>query len=215
MNRRGLTLVEVVLSIAIAAIVMALLFAALRLGQKSGTRGEKKLELSQREMVVADRLSWLLAGAYPLIIADDADEEEVLAFVGQGDSIEFVTTSVDTYSNTEADLAGLKSVRIHLDDGGLKVGERIFFMRDDEFVDYVLEPNARSVEFEYMEIDEETGEALWVSGWDTEESMYIPAAVKVRVMLVVEGREQVIPEIIVRIPTGGPTGIPVPALRLP
>lgn len=215
MNRRGLTLVEVVLSIAIAAVVMAMLFAALRLGQKSGSRGDKRLELSQREMVVADRLSWLIAGAYPYRGGSEDGAPPLLSFVGQGDSVEFVTTSVDLYSDAQADAPGLKSVRIHLDGEGLKVGERIFFMAQDEFRDYVLEPNAARVEFEYMDMDRDTGETVWVANWDTGTMDYLPVALKVRVALAVEGRELFMPEVIVKVPTGGPLGVPVPLPRLP
>ncbi len=212
MNRRGMTLVEVVLSITIAAIVMAMLFAALRLGQKSSVKGERRLGQSQRELVVADRISWLLAGTYPLIMAPEKDELKVLIFRGQSDTVEFATTSVDVYSNTATDLPGLKTVRIFLDDEGLKVGERKFFMPGDDFDDYVLDPDARGLEFEFMDIDEDTGESNWVAGWEGGDKKYLPAAVKMRVML---DEQQWMPEIIVKIPTGGPTGVAIPLLRLP
>ena len=132
-NRQGFTLLEVMLGLAITAIVMVILLAALRMGHRSQEKGLARGDLAQRMRIVSDRLSWMLGGAYPFRYTDpDDDRKKLLLFRGQESSLEFVTTAVDKYSESAADLAGLKFVRLYADEAGLKSAERIFFMGVDE-----------------------------------------------------------------------------------
>ncbi len=209
-NRRGFTLVEVVLSLAIVAMVVAAVFAVLRLAHRAEQKGSARTEANQRVLILSDRLTWLIAGAYPLSLPDSEDESESLLFEGESDSVAFVTTSLDTYSDSPADRPGLKYVRIVLAPEGLVVEERMFYMQEAEPDVFVLEPNATSLEIEYLEQDSESGETEWVGNWDPETREYMPLAVNVRIVLKLDGRDVSVPPMIIRLPAGGELGVPIP-----
>ncbi|MCK4910495.1 MAG: prepilin-type N-terminal cleavage/methylation domain-containing protein [Thermodesulfovibrionales bacterium] len=215
-SNRGFTLLEVMLGLAITAAVMVILLSALRMGHRSQEKGLARSDLAQRMRIVSDRLAWMLGGAYPYRFQDPDDEKEsYILFRGSGDSLEFVTTSVDVYSETLADLAGLKFVRLYLDDDGFKAAERIFFMGVDEDDDegeeeFVFAPHVESVSFEYMDVDEDTGTAEWVSEWDTEENDYLPAVVRVSVTIIHAGDIVEVPPVMAAIRIGGSRGLLVP-----
>lgn len=214
-DNRGLTLVEVVLSLAIVGMMVGVLFTVLRMGHRAEDKGAERLEVSQKVMVVSDRLSWLLAGAYPYRQRDIEGGDEYLFFEGGVDSIGFVTTSVDTYSRDVADMPGMKYVRLGLDDKGLGVSERPFYSDDESaFRRYVLDPDAASLEIEYLEPDPDDGPPQWVGNWDTDTRDFLPLAVLLRITTSAGGRKVVVPPIIVSIPTGGDRGVPVPQINL-
>ena len=214
-DRRGFTLVEVVLSMAIVAMVVATVFAVLRLAHRAERKGTERSEANQRVMVLADRLSWLLTGAYPYKQYDSDEEKDRIFFHGESESLAFVTTSVDKYSGDVADRPGLKYVRLGMTSGGLRADERVFYMKDAALEEYVLEPNATSLEIEYMEQDAETGVTEWVGNWDSRTRDYMPLAVSLSVVLELEGKEVRVPPVIVRLPAGGSRGTAVPLPRLP
>lgn len=214
-DRRGFTLVEVVLSLAILAMVVATVFAVLRLAHRAERKGTARSEASQRVMVLADRLSWLLAGAYPYKKFDKDTEKEVLFFEGDGDRLAFVTTSVDKYSGDITDLPGLKFVQLSLGPEGMRADERVFYMTEAELAKYVLEPNVTSLEIEYMEQDAETGQTEWVGDWDPDGKDYLPVAVSFLMELELDGRKIKVPRVIVKLPVGGARGVPVPFPRRP
>lgn len=211
---RGFTLLEILFGLAITAMVLVILLAALRMGQRSQEKGLERAERSQRMRVVSDRLLWLLEGAYPYWYTDPEDEKKYVLFRGSSSSVEFVTTSTDDYSTGPADTAGLKFVRIFADGEGLKAAEMVFFMGaegspEDEDT-FVFGPRVDSVEFEYMDIDPETGETLWSDSWDNEEKAYMPSAVRARMKLVHGGETVTVPPVVARLRTGGGRGLPVP-----
>ena len=212
----GFTLLEVMLGLAITAIVMVILLAALRMGHRSQEKGLERSELAQRMRIVSDRLSWMLGGAYPFRYTDPDDErKKLLLFRGQESSLEFVTTAVDKYSESAADLAGLKFVRLYADEAGLKSAERIFFMGVDELdsdseEEFVFAPEVESISFEYMDVDEDTGTAEWISQWDTDELDYLPAVVRVSVTITHAGKSVDIPPVMAAIRAGGSRGLLVP-----
>jgi len=114
-----------------------------------------------------------------------------------------VTSSVDTYGKGPEDRAGLKWVSLYTDREGLKTREKVFFIKDAAEDSggkvYLLDPDVKKLEIEYLDIPEDEEQGTWVSDWDGEEKEYLPAAVKVKITLEYEGREIGIPELIVHI----------------
>ena len=111
---------------------------------------------------------WRRVDPLAILALSDDERKKLLLFRGEESSLEFVTTAVDEYSESAADLAGLKFVRLYADDEGLKAAERIFFMGVDELAseseeEFVFAPEVESLEFEYMDVDEDTGTAQWIS----------------------------------------------------
>jgi prepilin-type N-terminal cleavage/methylation domain-containing protein len=199
----GLTLLEIIIALSIAAIIFSVLLWALRLGYSSVEKGTEREEKSQRMRILADRLTWLLRGTYPHIAR--TPEGNVLYFAGTSDSVGFVTTSVDPYADTLQDSAGLKWVTIFADSEGLKMQEDIYFaevFEDEPREEYLFDPTVTGIEFEYLDPGDEGTEAEWVESWDPEEEEYLPSAVKIYLTFEHKEEEVEMPPIVVALKTG-------------
>lgn len=216
MNKRadGFTLLEVMLAMAISALVLMLLYSVLSLGYRAEEKGAQKQQLSQRIRASTDRLSWLIAGAYPykMLRKDKEDRSaDLVLFEGFSDSLLMATTSVDAFSGETADVVGLKVIRIAVGEGGLSASEVPFIMYDEDappdMKEYVFEPEAESIRFEYMDAGEDGDERTWSDSWSAEDTNYLPVAVKATLTIKVDGKPRELPPVIVRLMTGGQKGI--------
>lgn len=199
----GLTLIEIVIALTIAAVIFSILLWSLRLGHRSVEKGMERQEISQRVRVLTDRLTWLLRGAYPYSIT--TPEGKVLYFAGSTESVGFVTTSVDPYADTLQDSAGLKWVTLFADSEGLKMQEDIFFaevFEEEPRDEYLFDPTVTSMEFEYLDPEVEGTEGEWVESWDPEEKEYLPSAVRITLAFEHEGKKIELPPVVVAIRAG-------------
>lgn len=200
-NNRGITIVEIILAMSFTVVIMVILFAALRLGYKAQEKGDRRAEETQKVRIIADRIQWLLRGAYPFTAAKSG--KQVLYFRGRSDGVGFVTTSVDARGKGPEDRAGLKWVSIFADKEGLKITEKVFFLEDifeeGEGKTYNLEPGIKKLAFEYFDLPENSKTGEWVSDWDEEEKDYLPSAVKVMITYSQNDREIEMPELVVSI----------------
>ncbi|MFC1769610.1 prepilin-type N-terminal cleavage/methylation domain-containing protein [Nitrospirota bacterium] len=206
-NNRGFTLIELILALTITALVVGILLSVLRLGYRSQEKGDERSEISQRMRVLGDRTSWLLRGAYPYIFTDPDDERYLFhLFRGEADSVEFVTTSIDPYSDDVEDTTGLKLVRLFMDDEGLKLRQTVFFMGDEEWPDepheYVIGPAVTDMSIEYLDRDQDDGDESWDESWDTEETNYLPIAIRVMLTFRHKDKEIEMPPITAALRTG-------------
>lgn len=199
---RGLTLIEVIIALTVTALVVGILLSALRLGHRSQEKGSQRQELSQRVRILADRVSWLIRGAYPYAIS--GAEGKVVYFSGSPGSVGFVTTSVERAQGTLEDRAGLKWVRMFAEEErGLVIEEKVYF--GEEVFErgggsqYVLDPTVKSVEFQYLDVDEKEGIEEWTDEWDPEDREYLPSAVRVSMVLEEDGGEFLMPPVVAAI----------------
>ena len=77
-NKNGFTLLELLLGLAITALVAAMLFAVLRLGHRAEQKGQQRSEISQTERIISSRLGFLLRGAFPYVVKDEEGQLGVL-----------------------------------------------------------------------------------------------------------------------------------------
>jgi hypothetical protein len=200
-NRRGFTLLELLIAITLSIVIFVILFAALRLGHKSQAKGMEKSEQSQKLRILADRVSYLIRGVYPYYL-NTIDDQKIF-FDGKSDSAGFVTSSVDVHAAGPEDQAGLKWVYIFTDSEGLKIREKVFFL-EDVFDDskgnvYLIDPDVKKIEFEYYDMPEGEKQGSWVTEWNPDDQETVPLAVKVRMTLEQNGKKTELPELIVRI----------------
>jgi hypothetical protein len=200
-NKRGFTLLELLIALSLSIVILIILFAALRLGYKSEAKGMERSEQAQKVRIVSDRITWLLRGTYPFYL--NTPDEQKLYFEGKSDRIGFVTSSVDAHGSGPEDHAGLKWVSIFSDKDGLKMREKVYFL-EKVFEDsggkvFLLDPEVNKIEFEYLDIPEGEKQGSWVSEWDPEDKETLPAAVKVLMTMEKEGKKIELPELIVRI----------------
>ncbi len=200
-NKRGFTLVELLIAITLSIVIFVILLAAMRLGYKSQATGMERSEQAQKVRIICDRVAWLLRGTFPFFL--NKIDKQKLYFAGKSDQVGFVTSSVDAYGSGPEDLAGLKWVSIFTDREGLKIREKVYFL-EDVFDDsggkvYLLDPDVNTIAFEYFDIPEGEKQGSWVSEWDPDDKETLPAAVKVS-MTMVQGEKKIeLPELIVRI----------------
>lgn len=198
-NNRGLTIVEIILAMSFTVVIMVILFAALRLGYKAQETGDRRAEETQKVRILADRIQWLLRGAYPYSVLVKGKQK--LYFKGRSDSVGFVTTSVDPRGKGPEDRAGLKWVVISAYRDGLKITEKVYFLEDvfeeGGGKDYILEPDIRKLSFEYYDLPENEKTGEWISSWDEDEKDYLPAAVKVKLSYNQHNQEVSLPDLVI------------------
>jgi len=197
-NNNGFTLVEIIIAFTIALFVILLVFSGFRLSVRSYDKISEKEELSQRLRVVHKRLGWLIKGIYPYKDIDNKTEDkQKIFFVGNSNSIGFVTTSIIPETERIYDISGLKWVYLFVDNEGLKEKDNIFFIEDNlessskgqDFT--VIDPYIESIKFEYFYQENEE----WLDEWDSEKEN-LPSAIKIKLRFVKEGKTYDVPEMV-------------------
>ncbi|NJD67839.1 MAG: prepilin-type N-terminal cleavage/methylation domain-containing protein [candidate division NC10 bacterium] len=83
----GFTLMELLISLTIVALIFAAVLGAIQIGVKSWESGEARAEENQRNRTLIDTLARDLAMIYPLRVKEQ--DRDVVVFHGKSDSIEF------------------------------------------------------------------------------------------------------------------------------
>ena len=162
---------ELTVSITILTLVVLIIGSAFRIGMKAWDRGENETVWTQRFRVLTGLMSQQLKSAYPYVM--DIDDDKVVLFKGEEDSLLFVTATADK------SFGGFKWVRYSHKEGTLYFKEGI--LPDKELADSiegdeeVVDTDIEEIKFEYMSPDE--GE--WMDSWDYGENL--PAAVKIKI----------------------------------
>ena len=204
-RRGGFTLIEVVLALSITAVVLAVVYGAIRLAYRSNDRGEAHMAASQRIRTLVDRIVPVIHSAYPFW--RQTEDGRLLFFSGEPDSLGFVTADVDPFRDDPANRPGLKWVRFFVDGDGLFMEEDYFFNEkalegegDGEAL--LVAPFVKDAAFEYLEVDPDTSESTWRDEWevDEDENFRLPRAVRISLRLETEeGEEFDLPPIVARI----------------
>ena len=85
----GFTLLELLISMTILALIFVTVLGAIRVGSKSWESGEQRAEESQRTRTLFDTMALELTMVYPLRVKDQ--DRDVIAFRGKSDSLSFAT----------------------------------------------------------------------------------------------------------------------------
>lgn len=86
----GFTLLELLISMTILALIFVAVLGAIQVGSKSWESGELRAEANQRSRTLFDALARELTMLYPLRIKDQ-DKDVIAAFRGTSDSLSFAT----------------------------------------------------------------------------------------------------------------------------
>ncbi len=174
-GRRGFTLLEILVAVAMLGIVMTSVVATFMVGMQSWKRGQDALDNLNRSTVVGDAILRCLQGIvfslenpeyYGLYGTDGSDGEY------PADEISFVTRSHRLRRDVGQAWKGPRRIRIFMDDSGW--GEPALSMSvENPFVlESATEPEVipltryvRGINFRYM--DPRTGE--WLESWETPE----------------------------------------------
>jgi prepilin-type N-terminal cleavage/methylation domain-containing protein len=173
-NQSGFTLLELILSLSIVAMIVALGLGGVRLGMAARDVGEQRVDSYQRLRFISEQLKQKLQSTYPVFIRQkDAiptgqspdSSKRILAFEGKSDSIRFVTfatpltTSNPTSMNHEVkfyigkhpitEQSGVILMERDISDGN--IFSRID-SRSDSTQYFVLAENVAKMEFRYYQM---------------------------------------------------------------
>jgi prepilin-type N-terminal cleavage/methylation domain-containing protein len=99
-NQSGFTLLELILSLAIVGIIIALGLGAIRLGISARDVGERKVDTYQRLRIITEQLTQKLQSTYPVFVTQKGGSaiaqslsslKRIMAFEGESNSLRFVT----------------------------------------------------------------------------------------------------------------------------
>jgi hypothetical protein len=187
--------VELLLALAIVATLMVTAFGGLRVVLGATQRSEAHIEAHQHLRSLTTLLTRSLASAYPYRGPLGEVPEARLLFRGEPSSVEFVSQAPPF--PLAASIAFTAVVLVHVPGEGLIVRERALpnYEPFDKAVEVLRDPAVTSLSFRYF--DEDYG---WQSTWEDEDRY--PAAVEITVGLLVRGRPETLPAMVVPIPIG-------------
>jgi general secretion pathway protein J len=174
-DRRGFTLVELLIALAIVASLLVVAFGGLRVAVSAWRRGDERIETQQHTRSLTVTLARSVGGAYPYRDARREGETAVLLFRGEAERIEFVTHASPFPTSVPV---AFTAVVIEIQDFGdhrsLVVRQRILPNREPftEAQIALEDPSITAMEISYL------GESGWQPEWDGEQAG-LPRAVKI------------------------------------
>lgn len=199
---RGFTLIELVLALSIVAVMVTILFGALRVGLRAWQRGEERAETLQHARSLTQLLEQALAGAYTFLGQPDKDTPPQILFKGEADRLSFVTIAPPMPLPGSIAFA---AVSLSMDAGAvpaLAIREKALPNADPfEAVEpSVVDPAVTAVRFRYLR---DAG-GSWEETWDGEQERALPRAVEVTLTVLLNGRIQQQPPMTVPIRVTSP-----------
>jgi prepilin-type N-terminal cleavage/methylation domain-containing protein len=91
LDEAGFTLLELLISMTILALIFVAVLGAIRVGSKSWESGELRAEENQRTRTLYDTLARDLTMLYPLRVKSQDPNKDVVVFRGKPDSLSFAT----------------------------------------------------------------------------------------------------------------------------
>ncbi len=198
----GFTLVELIISLSIGALLLLIIGGAMLLGYRSEEKASERTERAMIYRTTSEKLRWLLKGIYPFRRRSPSGSE--LYFNGTSEGVEFVTTSTITQDDSLLEQSGMKWVRLYLESDKLMVKENYFFLEDVEdrepANEYTLLKDVTELSIQYLDTSEEP-EGEWVSSWSSEERDTLPSAIRINLKIKYREEEIELPPLVVKIMT--------------
>jgi len=184
----GFTLLELMISLTIVGLILLIVFGALRIGARAWEKGEKDVEIHQRQRVILENMKRQIASTCLREIMSE-DQKEVF-FRGDRESMEFMSR-LPMVPTTRSGMVYVKYV-VREEEGGEKkrlmlYEKDVVFLEKEKDIDdqdeadfFELIPGAESIEFEYLKGPEDKdGNPEWQETWDPDNDPGIPLAVKI------------------------------------
>lgn len=198
----GFTLLEVIISLTIMAMLAVVVFSSLRLALNSYEMSQIRLDKQARERVLLDEVRRQIGSLFPMrpsmgppsMEAGEPDQltqmalTQVPLFYGQNDFVTFITVAPLQIHQTP----GLTVVRYGLaqdEYGDFYLGAmESIYTGLESFSAMVATPAGKPLpvvegierlEFEYYGYDSDSESYFWTSYWDGEEAQSLPSAVRI------------------------------------
>jgi general secretion pathway protein J len=199
-DRRGFTLVELLIALSIVGALLAIAFGGLNVAVKAWRHGEDRAEAHQHVRSLALILARAVSATHPYRASRGEGPDPVVLFAGTEKRIEFVTQAAPFPGPTPI---AFTAVIFELDDGGepgLVIRQRALPNREPFSKAEVVyrDASVTSLKFEYLD------EGAWRDSWDAGESKSMPRAVKVALGARLNGRSEELPPLTVSLRTTVP-----------
>ena len=176
----GFTLIEVVLALAIFALMAAILYGAFSLGHSAVEKSETNATRNQKQRAIADLLGNYLRSAFPY---KEAAQDPTVFFSGESDAVTFVSA----YSQAMGG-RGMAMIRLTKEqDGAERVALRVDEtapvrianedMASGQSYGLRFEAGMRALRFAYL--DPQAEDENWQDRWDGRERRALPRAVAI------------------------------------
>lgn len=177
-DRRGFTLVELLIALGIVGALLAIAFAGLRVAVSAWTQGEDRAEVHQHLRGVAMVLARAVGATHPYRGAVGAAPESVILFRGTAERLELVTQAPPLPAPTPVAFTAVV-VQIERDEGpALVIRQRVLPNRDPftEAAVALRDPGIESLELRYLNVS-----GAWQETWDTDTENGLPRAIRITV----------------------------------
>ncbi len=192
---KGFTLLEVLIAMALVAAVVTMVITAISLARRGETKASEREKILQIQRSLYRNIVMPLRGIYPFYRRDEKGRP-VLRFEGTSDTMAFVTTYTEPWTDTIANRPGLRWVKFKLQDNELKLLENLFFLEDPEEApdEKVLYNKVEELRFEYLDPEED----IWLDEWP-EDKNTLPSAIRVHLSFLYKNRTISLPPMVVHI----------------
>lgn len=184
-SNRGSTLIELLISITIVAVILVIIMGAFRIGIRAWEKGEQDVESFQRQQIVLSILKRQLSSICmrPISIEGGGSfvfngDEKIIDFISTvsiipGNDIGNVRVTYRVSQNNDNNLYHLEIAERNFLTGG--ADETIDMLEDDMVHELIAD--VYDIRFEYLKmVQNEAGE--WQSVWNEGDDAGLPAAVK-------------------------------------
>jgi len=181
-EQRGFTLLELLVAMAIMAMMSVAIYGVVSIGGRAAASGERKTEQARRLRIAADLMVRQLRSTVPMSIFVDGESRKF--FIGEPDRVTFVTDAPQL-----PDASGLSLVSYWQEGDRLMYSEvPRFAVIDAADLDEITQDlsltttllyNVRRVEFRYRRNAD--SDAKFEKNWDADELDDLPAAVEITV----------------------------------
>ena len=181
MDDSGYTLLELLVAVAIIALLAVPISGSIALGLDAWTYSHQTADKQEKAFLVQDRLSEIIKRAYPL---DNRRTSGVIEYpmIGTASEIEF---SAPIHADPDRD--ALYRVRLSFDEGVLKMG----FVPDFQYLEDTVEwseteviSGVESFQISYLEGVDASSNPIWLDRWGNDFGyLSLPLAVRLEVQL--------------------------------
>lgn len=189
----GFTLLELVVSISLAAVVLMILTSGLRLTEGAWRRGIEREGVIEQSLAESEAIQAQMSSAIPRVFTTRQDQRplELLSFRGDAKQVRFLSSySWEGERNSGLWLASYRVVResdgreqLLVSETGLRHDQQFanFLLSNELSATRVLSFNDRadSIDFSYLRSSSPGNPAAWVEEWKCEKQKVLPRGVRV------------------------------------